>query len=59
MKFKLTEFRGYGIEYTVFSGTKEECEDEYNKITSNYYDDLDDRRNGDGDLWGYAVEEDE
>lgn len=49
MKFKLTEFRGYGIEYTVFSGTQEECEDEYDKITSNFYGDLDSRRNGDGD----------
>ena len=54
-EFVLIENRGYGICYTVCYGTEEECQEEMDRITSNYYGDLDDRCNGDGVPWGYAV----
>jgi hypothetical protein len=54
-EYVLIENRGYGIVYAECYGTEEECQDEFDKITSNHYGDLDDRRNGDGDPWGYAV----
>lgn len=54
-EFVLIENRGYGIVYAVCYGTEEECQEEMDKIISNYYGDLDNRYNGDGYAWDYAV----
>lgn len=55
MEFVLIENRGYGIVYAECYGTEEECQDEMNRILNDYYGDLDNRCNGDGVPWGYAV----
>ena len=59
MKYKITEHRGEGIEYTEVSGLSlQECQEELEKIESNYYGDLDNRCNGDGAPFIYTIEED-
>ena len=54
-EFVLGENRGYGIFYAVCYGTEEECQVEMQKIVNNKYDDLEDRKDGDGVPFGYFV----